>query len=195
MLDGGTGLNAIPDSVSITGTYRAVSKKSFYALAERIQEVIKAQAYVYRCSATVDFEGPNIQFKKFRKSISFFSASIKNNKKKIEEEEGTTWDFQEKTTEPPPLLRIVAAGSSLLLLRFVEPKGQPPPFCDRLATTENRHNLLLHSSSSVRTHQLRRQSDSSCRTPSNTNTIRFATFFGFLVEIVCSLVKKAWNEI
>ncbi|XP_023762648.1 IAA-amino acid hydrolase ILR1-like 4 [Lactuca sativa] len=58
MVDGGTGLNAIPDSVSIAGTYRAVSKKSFYALAERIQEVIKTQASVYRCSATIDFEGP-----------------------------------------------------------------------------------------------------------------------------------------
>ncbi|CAH1448415.1 unnamed protein product [Lactuca virosa] len=107
-------------------------------------------------------------------------TSIKNNKKKIEEEEGTAWDIQEKTTEPPPLLQIAAAGSSLLLLRFVEPKGQPPPFCDRLATIENRHNFLLHSSSSsVRTHQLRRPSDSSCRTPSNTNTTIFATCLGF----------------
>ncbi|KAL4574127.1 hypothetical protein LXL04_020952 [Taraxacum kok-saghyz] len=57
MVDGGTGLNVIPDSVSIAGTYRAFSKKSFYALAERIQEVIKAQASVYRCSAMVDFDG------------------------------------------------------------------------------------------------------------------------------------------
>ncbi|CAI9292580.1 unnamed protein product [Lactuca saligna] len=111
---------------------------------------------------SVSIAGPNIQFKKFRKSISFFSASIKNNEKKIEEEEGTTWDIQEKTTEPSPLLRIVVVGSSLLLLRFAEPKRRPPPFCDRLATTENRHNFLLHSFSSVRTHQLWRPSDSSC---------------------------------
>ncbi|KAI3779285.1 hypothetical protein L2E82_08936 [Cichorium intybus] len=58
MVDGGTALNVIPDSVSIAGTYRAFTKKSFSGLAERIQEVIKAQASVYRCSATVDFKGP-----------------------------------------------------------------------------------------------------------------------------------------
>lgn len=86
MLDVGTRLNAIPDSVSIAGTYRSVSKKSFYVLAERAQEVIKRQASVYRCSATIYFEGPNIQFKNLRNSILFFSASIKNNKMKIEEE-------------------------------------------------------------------------------------------------------------
>nr|KAJ0186316.1 hypothetical protein LSAT_V11C900455680 [Lactuca sativa] len=38
MLDVGTRLNAIPDSVSIAGTYRSISKKSFYVLAERTQE-------------------------------------------------------------------------------------------------------------------------------------------------------------
>ncbi|XP_024991548.1 IAA-amino acid hydrolase ILR1-like 4 [Cynara cardunculus var. scolymus] len=57
MVDGGTQFNVIPDSVSIAGTYRAFSKKSFYALGERIQEVIRAQASVYRCSAVVDLEG------------------------------------------------------------------------------------------------------------------------------------------
>ncbi|KAI3696528.1 hypothetical protein L1987_79546 [Smallanthus sonchifolius] len=37
--------NVIPaDSVSIAGTYRAFSKKTFYALGQRIQQVIKAQA-------------------------------------------------------------------------------------------------------------------------------------------------------
>ncbi|XP_071688643.1 IAA-amino acid hydrolase ILR1-like 4 [Rutidosis leptorrhynchoides] len=57
MVDGGSELNVIPDSVSIAGTYRAFSKKSFYALGERIHEVIQAQASVYRCSSIVDFEG------------------------------------------------------------------------------------------------------------------------------------------
>ncbi|CAI9289317.1 unnamed protein product [Lactuca saligna] len=45
MLDGGTGLNAIPNSVSIVGTYRYVSKKGFYALAETIQEVRNHQLW------------------------------------------------------------------------------------------------------------------------------------------------------
>ncbi|KAJ0551868.1 putative peptidase M20, bacterial exopeptidase dimerization domain, IAA-amino acid hydrolase ILR1 [Helianthus annuus] len=59
MVDGGSQLNVIPDSVSIAGTYRAFSKKTFYALGERIQEVIEAQASVYRCSSSfeVDLEG------------------------------------------------------------------------------------------------------------------------------------------
>nr|XP_043639222.1 IAA-amino acid hydrolase ILR1-like 4 [Erigeron canadensis] len=57
MVEGGNELNVIPDSVSIAGTYRAFSKKSFYALGERIQEVIQGQASVYRCSSVVDFEG------------------------------------------------------------------------------------------------------------------------------------------
>ncbi|KAJ0544781.1 putative peptidase M20, bacterial exopeptidase dimerization domain-containing protein [Helianthus annuus] len=59
MVDGGSQLNVIPDSVSVAGTYRAFSKKTFYALGERIQEVIEAQASVYRCSSSfvVDLEG------------------------------------------------------------------------------------------------------------------------------------------
>ncbi|KAI3730944.1 hypothetical protein L1987_62125 [Smallanthus sonchifolius] len=62
MVDGGSDLNLIPDSVSIAGTYRAFSKKTFYALGERIQEVIKAQASVYRCSSSsvVNFEYPHV---------------------------------------------------------------------------------------------------------------------------------------
>ncbi|GJT82085.1 IAA-amino acid hydrolase ILR1-like protein 1 [Tanacetum coccineum] len=57
MVEGGRELSVIPDSVFIAGTYRAFSKKTFSALGERIQEVIKAQSLVYRCSAVVDFEG------------------------------------------------------------------------------------------------------------------------------------------
>ncbi|KAC9787239.1 hypothetical protein E3N88_45260 [Mikania micrantha] len=58
MVRGGSDdLNVIPDSVSIAGTYRAFSKKTFYALGERIQEVIKSQSLVYGCSSVVDLEG------------------------------------------------------------------------------------------------------------------------------------------
>ncbi|XP_076900540.1 IAA-amino acid hydrolase ILR1-like 4 [Bidens hawaiensis] len=54
MVDGGSGLNVIPDSVSIVGTYRAFSKKTFYTLGQRIHEVIEAQASVYRCSSSFE---------------------------------------------------------------------------------------------------------------------------------------------
>ncbi|GFY88342.1 IAA-leucine resistant (ILR)-like 2 [Actinidia rufa] len=57
MIHGGTSFNLIPDSATIAGTFRAFSKKSFYALRERIEEVIKAQAAVHRCSAEIDFVG------------------------------------------------------------------------------------------------------------------------------------------
>ncbi|KAG5522298.1 hypothetical protein RHGRI_034476 [Rhododendron griersonianum] len=57
MIHGGTAFNVIPDSATIAGTFRAFSKKSFYALRERIEEVIKAQAAVHRCSADIDFVG------------------------------------------------------------------------------------------------------------------------------------------
>lgn len=41
MVEGGSDeLNVIPESVSIAGTFRAFSKKTFYALGERIQEVL-----------------------------------------------------------------------------------------------------------------------------------------------------------
>ncbi|KAJ4711183.1 putative IAA-amino acid hydrolase ILR1 [Melia azedarach] len=57
MINGGTAYNIIPDSAIIAGTFRAFNKKSFNALRERIQEVIKGQAAVHRCSAEVDFSG------------------------------------------------------------------------------------------------------------------------------------------
>ncbi|KAE8656995.1 IAA-amino acid hydrolase ILR1-like 1 [Hibiscus syriacus] len=52
---GGGALSVIPDSVTIGGTIRAFSKESLVQLKRRIQEVIKGQAAVYRCNATVDF--------------------------------------------------------------------------------------------------------------------------------------------
>lgn len=39
MVQAGTALNVIPDSVTIAGTFRAFGKKSFNALRDRIEEV------------------------------------------------------------------------------------------------------------------------------------------------------------
>ncbi|KAE8711810.1 IAA-amino acid hydrolase ILR1-like 1 [Hibiscus syriacus] len=57
MIHGGTAVNVIPDSTTIAGTFRAFSTKRFNALRDRIQQVIKAQAAVHRCSAVIDFSG------------------------------------------------------------------------------------------------------------------------------------------
>lgn len=57
MIQGGTAFNVIPDSASISGTFRAFSKKSFFSLRDRIEQVIKGQAAVHRCSAEIDFLG------------------------------------------------------------------------------------------------------------------------------------------
>ncbi|KAI3979497.1 hypothetical protein MKX01_001689 [Papaver californicum] len=51
----GGAFNVIPDSVTIGGTFRALSEKSLVKLMNRIEEVIIAQAAVNRCNATVDF--------------------------------------------------------------------------------------------------------------------------------------------
>ncbi|CAI8608404.1 unnamed protein product [Vicia faba] len=52
-----SGHELIPDSVTLGGTYRAFGKKSFDALRQRIEEVIKGQVEVHRCSAEVEFFG------------------------------------------------------------------------------------------------------------------------------------------
>ncbi|KAK7317578.1 hypothetical protein RJT34_01933 [Clitoria ternatea] len=57
MVSAGSSHDVIPDSAIIGGTYRAFSKKSFYALSTRIEEVIKGQAEVHRCTAEVEFFG------------------------------------------------------------------------------------------------------------------------------------------
>ncbi|KAI3467470.1 hypothetical protein Pfo_024133 [Paulownia fortunei] len=49
--------NVIPESATIAGTFRAFGRKSFYALRKRIEEVIKSQVAVHRCSAYVEFDG------------------------------------------------------------------------------------------------------------------------------------------
>ncbi|KAM6565429.1 hypothetical protein CsatA_024557 [Cannabis sativa] len=56
MIQAGTTFNVIPDSATIAGTFRAFSKKNFNALRERIEEVIKGQAAVHRCSVEIDFD-------------------------------------------------------------------------------------------------------------------------------------------
>ncbi|MED6170168.1 hypothetical protein PIB30_028254 [Stylosanthes scabra] len=57
MVNAGSSIDIIPDSATIGGTYRAFSRKSFYSLKKRIEEVIVAQAEVHRCSAEVVFNG------------------------------------------------------------------------------------------------------------------------------------------
>lgn len=57
MINGGSAFNVIPDSATIGGTFRAFSQKNFHALRERIEEVIKGQAAVHRCSSQIDFNG------------------------------------------------------------------------------------------------------------------------------------------
>lgn len=52
---GGDAFNVIPDSVTISGTFRAFSNESFYNLKQRIEEVIVGQSLVQRCTATVEF--------------------------------------------------------------------------------------------------------------------------------------------
>ncbi|XP_022721480.1 IAA-amino acid hydrolase ILR1-like 4 isoform X2 [Durio zibethinus] len=66
---GGGAFNVIPDSVTIGGTFRAFSKESLTQLKQRIEEVIKGQAAVQRCSATVDFY-------KNDKSVPLFPPTI-----------------------------------------------------------------------------------------------------------------------
>ncbi|KAF2325361.1 hypothetical protein GH714_027141 [Hevea brasiliensis] len=56
-IHGGSAFNVIPDSATIGGTFRAFSKKNFHALRERVEEVIKGQAAVHRCSSEIDFTG------------------------------------------------------------------------------------------------------------------------------------------
>ncbi|KAK7261744.1 hypothetical protein RIF29_28063 [Crotalaria pallida] len=52
---GGGALNVIPDSVTIGGTFRALSKESLIQTRQRIEQIITGQAAVQRCNATVSF--------------------------------------------------------------------------------------------------------------------------------------------
>ncbi|KAJ8761006.1 hypothetical protein K2173_022044 [Erythroxylum novogranatense] len=57
MIHGGTAFNVIPDSTTVAGTYRAFGRKGFSALTERIEEVIRGQAAVHRCTSEIEFGG------------------------------------------------------------------------------------------------------------------------------------------
>uniref|UniRef100_A0A2P2Q2U0 Uncharacterized protein MANES_03G030000 n=1 Tax=Rhizophora mucronata TaxID=61149 RepID=A0A2P2Q2U0_RHIMU len=59
---GGGAFNVIPGSVTIGGTFRALSKDSFVQLKQRIEEVITKQAKVQRCNATVIFNANDKPF-------------------------------------------------------------------------------------------------------------------------------------
>ncbi|KAE8023403.1 hypothetical protein FH972_009098 [Carpinus fangiana] len=83
MIQGGTAFNVIPDSATIAGTFRAFSKKSFFDLRDRIEEVIKGQAAVHRCSAEIDFLGkehptipPTINDEKIYEHVRRVSSEI-----------------------------------------------------------------------------------------------------------------------
>ncbi|XP_010530441.1 PREDICTED: IAA-amino acid hydrolase ILR1-like 6, partial [Tarenaya hassleriana] len=53
--DGGHSLEAPPERVVLSGTFRAFSNASFYHLMKRIQEVTVEQVGVFGCKATVNF--------------------------------------------------------------------------------------------------------------------------------------------
>ncbi|KAI4386979.1 hypothetical protein MLD38_004849 [Melastoma candidum] len=52
----GEGLNVIPDSVTIGGTFRAFLEASFVNTKHCMEEVIIDHAVEHRCNATVDFQ-------------------------------------------------------------------------------------------------------------------------------------------
>ncbi|KAJ8450294.1 hypothetical protein Cgig2_004751 [Carnegiea gigantea] len=65
MVDGGNELGNVAESVVIGGTFRAFS--DIYKLMHRIEQVIKEQAMVFRCTATVDF---------FEKELSIYPSMV-----------------------------------------------------------------------------------------------------------------------
>ncbi|KAL6638220.1 hypothetical protein ACP70R_025792 [Stipagrostis hirtigluma subsp. patula] len=54
-IKGGEAFNAIPESVTMGGTFRSMTTEGLSYLMKRIREVIEGQAAVSRCTATVDF--------------------------------------------------------------------------------------------------------------------------------------------
>lgn len=68
---GGDDLDTMPNRVEFGGTLRAFSNLSFSQLLTRIEEIIVAQALVFRCSATVDF---------FKNSDSIYPPMVNDDK-------------------------------------------------------------------------------------------------------------------
>ncbi|KAI3886740.1 hypothetical protein MKX03_006883 [Papaver bracteatum] len=59
---GGQAGNVIPEIVKLGGTFRCMTNEGASYLRRRIKEVIKAQAIVHRCTATVDFMEDKIPY-------------------------------------------------------------------------------------------------------------------------------------
>lgn len=55
IVNGGTTYNVIPNSIEITGTFRAFSDSNFNNLRERIEQIVSKQAEVHRCHAMTSF--------------------------------------------------------------------------------------------------------------------------------------------
>lgn len=92
--EGGGAFNVIPDSVTIGGAFRAFSSQGLLRLSQRIEEVIKGQAAVQRCSATVKFPQP-------------FYPPIINDKKLHEHFESVAGDMlggSDKVADFPPIM-------------------------------------------------------------------------------------------
>jgi metal-dependent amidase/aminoacylase/carboxypeptidase family protein len=52
-----TALNVMPDEVELGGTIRAFTVEAFERMQRRVYEVIRAQAQLHNCNATVDADG------------------------------------------------------------------------------------------------------------------------------------------
>ncbi|EPS67015.1 hypothetical protein M569_07761, partial [Genlisea aurea] len=56
VFEGGAAFNVIPDSVTIKGTFRAFSMESMLQIRRRIEQIVRGQASVHRCNASLVFE-------------------------------------------------------------------------------------------------------------------------------------------
>uniref|UniRef100_A0A803LV23 Retrovirus-related Pol polyprotein from transposon TNT 1-94-like beta-barrel domain-containing protein n=1 Tax=Chenopodium quinoa TaxID=63459 RepID=A0A803LV23_CHEQI len=68
-VDGGNQFSFVPEDIVIAGTFRAFS--DMHKLLRRIEEVIKEQVKVYRCSATLDF---------FEKEYTIYPPTVNDNR-------------------------------------------------------------------------------------------------------------------
>ncbi|BBG94131.1 peptidase M20/M25/M40 family protein [Prunus dulcis] len=130
MIQAGTSFNIIPESATISGTFRAFSKKSFNAIRERIEEVVKGQVAVHRCSAEIEFLGnehpsipPTINDERIYEQARRISTEIvgKENTKLAP----TSWGAQEMKRKEPYMRHIVLTFSLmrmcfLLVLQYMQ---------------------------------------------------------------------------
>ncbi|KAK7349228.1 hypothetical protein VNO77_06423 [Canavalia gladiata] len=94
---GGDAFNVIPDSVTIGGTFRAFSKKSFEQLKQRIEQVIIGQAAVQRCNASVNF---------FEKWSTFYPPTVNNGElhEQFRDVAGNLLGMDKVNFDVPPLM-------------------------------------------------------------------------------------------